>query len=228
MSILLQCLLNSLQSKFVSNFNFPPCSSAFNLIRYTLDNLKFGKVDVGRYPELAKKYYINDTSFSRQLPTVIVFKNGEEFDRRPTYDTKGALQKFIFNEVTCDTSKLFKFSNYDSSRIISKSNWTSTIFTTSARTTQSRTKKRSGRRLSKIINNACTVCSVFSQKEFLHNYMFLCVRIPCLVLSTAEATMMPLVCGATLAAMLDRQPTNSFCPVSTRQAEALNYRHCDS
>uniref|UniRef100_A0A0P6CXC2 Thioredoxin-related transmembrane protein 2-B n=2 Tax=Daphnia magna TaxID=35525 RepID=A0A0P6CXC2_9CRUS len=65
---------------------------------YTLDNLKFGKVDVGRFPELAKKYYINDTSFSRQLPTIIVFKNGEEYDRRPAIDSKGQLQKFIFNE----------------------------------------------------------------------------------------------------------------------------------
>lgn len=65
-------------------------------------------MDVGRYPELAKKYYINDTSFSRQLPTVIVFKNGVEFDRRPTFDTKGTLQKFIFNEVRSS----FKYNSF--------------------------------------------------------------------------------------------------------------------
>ena len=67
--------------------------------RYSLDNFKFGKIDVGRYPELAKKYYIDDSSLSRQLPTVIVFKNGEEADRRPAIDSTGRLQKFIFNEV---------------------------------------------------------------------------------------------------------------------------------
>lgn len=67
--------------------------------RYTLDNLKFGKVDVGRFPELAKKFYINDTPFTKQLPTVIVFKNGEEFNRVPAIDSKGYLHKFIFNEV---------------------------------------------------------------------------------------------------------------------------------
>lgn len=65
---------------------------------YSLDNFKFGKIDVGRYPELAKKYYIDDSSLSRQLPTVIVFKNGEEADRRPAIDSTGRLQKFIFNE----------------------------------------------------------------------------------------------------------------------------------
>lgn len=64
-----------------------------------MDNFKFGKIDVGRYPELAKKYYIDDSSLSRQLPTVIVFKNGEEADRRPAIDSTGRLQKFIFNEV---------------------------------------------------------------------------------------------------------------------------------
>lgn len=67
--------------------------------RYSLDNLKFGKVDVGRFPDLAKKYYIDDSSFSRQLPTVIIFKNGEEHMRRPAIDSKGKLQKFIFSEV---------------------------------------------------------------------------------------------------------------------------------
>lgn len=76
--------------------------------RYTLDNLKFGKVDIGRFPEIAKKYYISDTPFSRQLPTVIVFKNGVEVDRRPAIDSKGYLQKFIFNEVNLQpTSKLY-------------------------------------------------------------------------------------------------------------------------
>ncbi|KAF5304230.1 hypothetical protein FQR65_LT08037 [Abscondita terminalis] len=65
---------------------------------YGLDNLKFGKVDVGRYPEAGVKYHINDSSLSKQLPTMIVFKEGKEIDRRPLFDTKGKIVKFLFSE----------------------------------------------------------------------------------------------------------------------------------
>lgn len=121
------------------------------LIRYSLDNLKFGKVDVGRYPELAKKYYIDDSSFSRQLPTVIVFKNGEEHIRRPSIDSKGRLQKFIFSEVTfiflkqlnlSVTHKAKKLYFFTKLRITSRFKWTSTTCTTSARATRSRTARK--------------------------------------------------------------------------------------
>jgi thioredoxin-like negative regulator of GroEL len=67
--------------------------------RYVLENLKFGKIDVGRYPDAAKKYNINDSSMSRQLPTVILFKNGKEVTRRPAADNRGKLIKFFFSEV---------------------------------------------------------------------------------------------------------------------------------
>ena len=121
-----------------------------NVNRYSLDNLKFGKVDVGRYPELAKKYYIDDSSFSRQLPTVIVFKNGEEHIRRPSIDSKGRLQKFIFSEVTSTFLKqltlsithIAKKNVFNILRITSRFKWTSTTCTTSARATRSRTTRR--------------------------------------------------------------------------------------
>lgn len=67
--------------------------------RYVLENLKFGKIDVGRYPDAAKKYGINDSSMSRQLPTVILFKGGKEVTRRPAADDRGKLIKFFFTEV---------------------------------------------------------------------------------------------------------------------------------
>lgn len=67
--------------------------------RYVLDNLKFGKIDVGRYPDAAKKYGINDSSMSRQLPTVILFRGGKEITRRPAADDRGKLIKFFFTEV---------------------------------------------------------------------------------------------------------------------------------
>ncbi|GAB6030213.1 hypothetical protein CHUAL_005885 [Chamberlinius hualienensis] len=63
---------------------------------YVLENLKFGKLDVARYPEVAKKFYVNDSSLSQQLPSILIFKDGKEFERRPLVDSKGHLQKFYF------------------------------------------------------------------------------------------------------------------------------------
>lgn len=65
--------------------------------KYALDNLKFGKIDVTRYPDIAKKYDISTSSWSKQLPTVVLFQNGKETRRRPAIDGKGnVVAKFIF------------------------------------------------------------------------------------------------------------------------------------
>lgn len=81
----------------------PTCSSFAPIFAklssdYYLDNLKFGKVDVGRYPDAAKKYQIDDSSFSKQLPTIILFQEEKEVIRRPVPDTKGKYIKFLFSE----------------------------------------------------------------------------------------------------------------------------------
>lgn len=65
---------------------------------YHLENMRFGKVDIGRFPSVGKKHYVSDSSLSRQLPTIICFKNGKEFLRRPAIDAKGKLQKFFFSK----------------------------------------------------------------------------------------------------------------------------------
>ena len=44
------------------------------------------------------RYYVNDASFSRQLPTVILYRNGKEAMRQPMVDSKGRVSKFIFTE----------------------------------------------------------------------------------------------------------------------------------
>lgn len=79
---------------------------------YSLDNFKFGKVDIGRLPDIGKKYHVSDSSLSRQLPTVILFKNGKEVCRRPYSDSKGKLVKFFFSEdnvkAAFDLSHTFK------------------------------------------------------------------------------------------------------------------------
>ena len=68
--------------------------------KYDLENLKFGKIDIGRHPEAAAKYRINDSSKSKQLPTLILFKEGKEFDRRPYIDRNGKLVHFLFSLVS--------------------------------------------------------------------------------------------------------------------------------
>ncbi|CAH0381195.1 unnamed protein product [Bemisia tabaci] len=77
--------------------NFAPIFAQLSS-QYCLENLKFGKIDIGRYPDAAKKFNINDSSLSTQLPTLILFKEGKEVIRRPAYDTKGKIQKFFFTE----------------------------------------------------------------------------------------------------------------------------------
>ena len=63
-----------------------------------MENFRFGKVDIGRLPDIGNKYHVSDSSLSRQLPTIILFKDCKEVTRRPYADTKGKLQKFFFSE----------------------------------------------------------------------------------------------------------------------------------
>lgn len=77
--------------------NFAPIFSELSS-EYHLDNLRFGKVDVGRFPEVGKNYRISDSSLSRQLPTIILFKEGKEILRRPNIDANGRFQKFFFSK----------------------------------------------------------------------------------------------------------------------------------
>lgn len=76
--------------------NFAPIFAELSA-EYSLDNLRFGKIDIGRFPDMAQKYRISDSSLSRQLPSIVLFQNGKEVDRRPTTDNKGKLQKFFFS-----------------------------------------------------------------------------------------------------------------------------------
>jgi thiol-disulfide isomerase/thioredoxin len=86
----------------------PTCvsfASAFKELsaKYNLDNLKFGKIDVGRYPDVAKKYLVDTSAWSKQLPTVILFQNGKEIRRRPAVDSKGKVKvKFVFCKETVE------------------------------------------------------------------------------------------------------------------------------
>lgn len=82
----------------------PPCSDfspIFAELSQTygdLPNLQFGKVDVSRYADVAKKHDINTSTFTRQLPTLILFENGVEKDRQPLNDSKGRVAPFAFSK----------------------------------------------------------------------------------------------------------------------------------
>ncbi|KAL8604647.1 hypothetical protein ACOMHN_013427 [Nucella lapillus] len=64
---------------------------------YSLDNLKFGKIDVSRYAQVAEKFGIDCSTWSKQLPTVVLFQEGKEKVRRPTGTRKTTL-KFAFTK----------------------------------------------------------------------------------------------------------------------------------
>ncbi|XP_017479484.1 PREDICTED: thioredoxin-related transmembrane protein 2 homolog [Rhagoletis zephyria] len=83
----------------------PPCidfSSVFAELsnKYSLPNLKFAKVDLARNTDTATKYKINTSTLSKQLPTLILFENGQESMRRPIVNHQGKLVKFTLSYDT--------------------------------------------------------------------------------------------------------------------------------
>lgn len=83
----------------------PPCIDFSHIYselsnKYSLNNLKFAKVDLSRSPDTATKYKINTSTLSKQLPTLIMFKNGKESMRRPVVNQNGKLVKFALTYVS--------------------------------------------------------------------------------------------------------------------------------
>ncbi len=79
-----------------ASINFAPTFSKLSS-KYSLPNLKFGKIDVGRYLEVAEEHHINTTALTRQLPSVLMFQEGKEVGRVPAI-IGGKVQKFMFKE----------------------------------------------------------------------------------------------------------------------------------
>ncbi|RDD47439.1 Thioredoxin-related transmembrane protein 2-like protein [Trichoplax sp. H2] len=68
-------------------------------LEFANDKLKFGKVDISRFPEIAKEYKINTGVMSKQIPTVILFEGGKEITRRPAISVTGkVLMRFFFTK----------------------------------------------------------------------------------------------------------------------------------
>lgn len=71
--------------------------------RYTLPNLQFVKLDVGRYPKEGERFRINTHVLSKQLPSISVIRHGKQVNRRPTIGSNQRAIPFKFTEarVSC-------------------------------------------------------------------------------------------------------------------------------
>ena len=57
------------------------------------------------------RYKVDGSSWSKQLPTIILFENGKEKMRRPYVDYKGTVQKFFFTEVGLKKCSIMPLAN---------------------------------------------------------------------------------------------------------------------
>ncbi|KAI8372987.1 uncharacterized protein BYT42DRAFT_578787 [Radiomyces spectabilis] len=71
----------------VSCLNFEGILAHLSL-QYTRDHMKFGKVDVDLYPDIAQEFGISRDPASFDLPTLVLFQNGTEIRRLPELTIK--------------------------------------------------------------------------------------------------------------------------------------------
>ena len=61
--------------------------------------MKFAKIDVARYPEMAEEYGISTSPMARQMPTLILFQKGKEKTRLPPFNKEGKVVRTIMEKV---------------------------------------------------------------------------------------------------------------------------------
>lgn len=66
--------------------------------KYSSKDLRFGKLDVGRWPHLAEKHKVSVGVTSKQLPTIALFQGGDELGRIPHVFEDGKISKPRFTE----------------------------------------------------------------------------------------------------------------------------------
>lgn len=75
--------------------SFSPIFSQLSVM-YDLPNFKFIRVDVNRYPTVPARFGIDSKLWNKQLPTLILFENGQEVTRRPFVDERNRILPFKF------------------------------------------------------------------------------------------------------------------------------------
>lgn len=98
----------------------PPCSRfsatfAELSLAYNNEFLKFGKLNAGAYEVIAKKYEIDSSVSSKNLPTIVLFENGKESMRRPTLsDSGGRIKTYAMEKdniiIDFDLNEKYKLS----------------------------------------------------------------------------------------------------------------------
>ncbi|ETK97238.1 hypothetical protein L915_00192 [Phytophthora nicotianae] len=66
-------------------------------LRYSSSTLQFGRVDVNKWSDLAVENRINVSTSSWQLPTLVLFQDGEEVMRLPPIDENGKVTKTVLD-----------------------------------------------------------------------------------------------------------------------------------
>ena len=73
---------------------------------YASERLKFGELDVGRWPKVAKKYDMSIETHPSQLPTFLLLKQGKLVKRLPeadhSWERKGRLKALLINHFDLD------------------------------------------------------------------------------------------------------------------------------
>jgi len=62
-------------------------------VKYSSENLQFAKMDLGRWPRIAKEFNINIGGTTKQLPTLIMFEAGKEVGRIPHIFADGSVAR---------------------------------------------------------------------------------------------------------------------------------------
>ncbi|XP_038135659.1 thioredoxin-related transmembrane protein 2-B [Cyprinodon tularosa] len=112
--------------EFFANWS-PECQSFASVyadlsLKYNCAGLKFGKVDIGRYGEVSKRYKVSASPLSKQLPSLVLFQGGKEVMRRPQVDKKGRAVSWSFTEE--NIIREFNLNElYQSSKKLSKSRY---------------------------------------------------------------------------------------------------------
>ncbi|KAM9413370.1 thioredoxin-related transmembrane protein 2-like isoform 2-T2 [Salvelinus alpinus] len=88
--------------EFYANWS-PECQSfapvfADLSLKYNCAGLRFGKIDAGRYGEVAQRYKVSTSPLAKQLPSLVLFQSGREVMRRPMVDNKCRAVSWTFSE----------------------------------------------------------------------------------------------------------------------------------
>lgn len=88
----------------------PPCVHlepifAQMSVKYSSPTFQFAKMDLGRWPRIAKEFGISTSGTSKQLPTMILFEDGKEIGRIPHVFSDGSVARGRYRKA--DVIKAF-------------------------------------------------------------------------------------------------------------------------